>query len=1152
MRLSGFILDSYGPFRHCVLDFDPQPGRLNLLVAPNGRGKSVIRRALGDFLFDIPERTPMGFLHGMQQMRLQGRIAVDGAERLLVRRKGRGNTLADGADSAVAPEEYRRLIGAADRALFEQLFALDTGLLRKGAGELLESEGRLGQVLFAGGGGLGQVKSLLESLIARRDDIGRADRRQRSKPLWAALDSLEQAGRDLRDAALRPEEWRALEKRVADAQEQLDRLRRERAGTEAELDRIRLVRAVRPWLAARRAARMLLEGAADVPRLDAASEKSWRDGLTAHAQALSAAEATARHLEAQGEAPEEGPRDDPVVAAAASIEALADLRGVAAQAARDLPPVVARLEASEEAMARLRHELGWDAAVVLPPAPAVRGAKQRLSARPALAEKAVLAAREEAEAGRRLAAVLAERDALPAPADVSVLTAMAAALRGQGDPGRRVEAARDRRREAEAALREALAAIPDRVFSAGDLDGTVAPSAAALSAAETRLSDASAARKAAQAELDRLDRGIRSAQAELVAIMREASLPDPDALAAARAERDRLWALVHRAAFGPAGDAPVLAEATPLPIAFDRALHFADLVADALVAHSAQVAQSATLRERLAALRAEHGIAAGTLAAADADLEKAQAGLAELAVAAGAGQAVLPAALRAFLAARQVAVDRRAALARAAGDEAELAESLTLSGCRLAVALGRGAPALADLPGLLAEADRAIEAARDHQSRARELGERLATLQHDAAARAAEADRARAALAAWEDGWRGAAPVLSRPDGEAAEATLAALDLIEALRAAQTAAAEDHARSTKMRDTIAGFAAAVVSLARRLAPDLMEAPPGEAAMALAGRLTQAREIAAREDTRRKALREAASAAMAAREQAEVASRHLAALRTALRAADDDEAEIQLRRAHEVASAEANLAHVELQLRQLGRGEPLAELERLAEETHESEEAFAQLTARAAALSGELESGTAEWRSAGEARDQAARSVDAPAAAARRESARAALAVAAEEALLLHAAACLLKAGLERQREATESGLVRRIGAVFAGLTCADHAGVAVEENDRAPKLVALERDGVGRKQIEELSEGTRDQLYLALRIVALEEYAAAGPALPFIADDVLQTFDDARTRANLEALLGLSWHVQVIAMTHHPHVAEIAAGLPVHVMRLPD
>src|ERR1700686_254500 len=163
MRLSGFILNSYGPFRHCELAFDPAPGRLNLLVAPNGRGKSVIRRAIGDFLFDIPERSPMGFLHGTQQMRLQARIAGAGGERLLVRRKGRGNTLSDGGEVAVAPEAYRALIGAADRELFEQLFALDTTLLRNGGKDLLESEGRLGQVLFAGGGGLGRVKTLLES-----------------------------------------------------------------------------------------------------------------------------------------------------------------------------------------------------------------------------------------------------------------------------------------------------------------------------------------------------------------------------------------------------------------------------------------------------------------------------------------------------------------------------------------------------------------------------------------------------------------------------------------------------------------------------------------------------------------------------------------------------------------------------------------------------------------------------------------------------------------------------------------------------------------------------------------------------------------------------------------------------------------------------
>jgi len=102
-------------------------------------------------------------------------------------------------------------------------------------------------------------------------------------------------------------------------------------------------------------------------------------------------------------------------------------------------------------------------------------------------------------------------------------------------------------------------------------------------------------------------------------------------------------------------------------------------------------------------------------------------------------------------------------------------------------------------------------------------------------------------------------------------------------------------------------------------------------------------------------------------------------------------------------------------------------------------------------------------------------------------------------------------------------------------------------------MMALEADGLGRNPLDQLSEGTSDQLYLALRIAALENYAAAAAPLPFIVDDVLQTFDDTRTLATLQALLGLSAYVQVIALTHHPHVGNLAANLSqeaMHVIRL--
>ena len=49
----------------------------------------------------------------------------------------------------------------------------------------------------------------------------------------------------------------------------------------------------------------------------------------------------------------------------------------------------------------------------------------------------------------------------------------------------------------------------------------------------------------------------------------------------------------------------------------------------------------------------------------------------------------------------------------------------------------------------------------------------------------------------------------------------------------------------------------------------------------------------------------------------------------------------------------------------------------------------------------------------------------------------------------------------------------------------------------------------------DMSEGTRDQLYLALRLAYLEDYATRAEPAPFIGDDLFATFDDRRTENGL-------------------------------------
>ena len=73
-----------------------------------------------------------------------------------------------------------------------------------------------------------------------------------------------------------------------------------------------------------------------------------------------------------------------------------------------------------------------------------------------------------------------------------------------------------------------------------------------------------------------------------------------------------------------------------------------------------------------------------------------------------------------------------------------------------------------------------------------------------------------------------------------------------------------------------------------------------------------------------------------------------------------------------------------------------------------------------------------------------------------------------------------------------------------------------------------------------MSEGTRDQLYLALRLAYLEDYAGRTEPVPFIGDDIFQTFDDERTHAGVQALASAAGLFQPILFTHHLSVVAIA------------
>jgi hypothetical protein len=142
----------------------------------------------------------------------------------------------------------------------------------------------------------------------------------------------------------------------------------------------------------------------------------------------------------------------------------------------------------------------------------------------------------------------------------------------------------------------------------------------------------------------------------------------------------------------------------------------------------------------------------------------------------------------------------------------------------------------------------------------------------------------------------------------------------------------------------------------------------------------------------------------------------------------------------------------------------------------------------------------------------------------------------EHALLLVARHLVLEA--QRQNAQRAAPLLARASGLFQELTAGEYVKLALAREAGGAILIAEHRSGIDRTS-HELSAGTLDQIWLALRLAAVEDAAETTP-LPLLLDDVLVHFDDPRSAATLRTLARLSERVQVVLFTHHDHVLHLA------------
>lgn len=117
------------------------------------------------------------------------------------------------------------------------------------------------------------------------------------------------------------------------------------------------------------------------------------------------------------------------------------------------------------------------------------------------------------------------------------------------------------------------------------------------------------------------------------------------------------------------------------------------------------------------------------------------------------------------------------------------------------------------------------------------------------------------------------------------------------------------------------------------------------------------------------------------------------------------------------------------------------------------------------------------------------------------------------------------------------------------LTCGRYEQVRTPYGSH--ELVIHERGGSVR-QVSELSDGTREQLFLAVRMALIDMFAEQGIELPIVLDDICVNFDQVRTEAAVETLMEFAQTKQVLFFTCHNHLATLFEKQGIEATWLPN
>jgi uncharacterized protein YhaN len=1172
MRITGLHLLAYGHFTGCSLDFGAErslPPGLHVVYGHNEAGKSTTLRALSSVLFGYPHQIVDGFRHDAKDIAIGiDLLAADGRRLSFVRRRRGRNPLTGAGGSALDESAVEDFLGGVSQDVFEKVFALDHRRLREHAQALLADGGSLGFSLAEAGSGIAGLKGVLDKLKAERAGLFLA---AGSKPkLNQAITELGRLRKEARQFTVSPADYKSREKRILETEDELKALRGQRRDIESAIVRLQRISKNLPLRAEHRALTRRIDALDGVPVLPSGFAQS-RIKITTDVDAaradLDAARAAIGNLERRIAAVAV---DAAILKMAADIEGLAQRRPVIEKHEADIPRREAErdelLRRAESLMAQAELDGGrCDLAAQLPSAlkrKAIQSLAEEgkaLAIKRADAQKRAEAAARDLKKARERAAQTEE----PLPVD-ELSRALAAADRlGAGMTADIAKRARALERRTKA-LGEALTGLfPQGLAGAADvrpakdqdsqevadrvalLRGLAVPPEKTEARYAERLARIDRQINKARDEFERLNAELADIDRRIVDMKNVGDLATEDDVQAARRERDKGWDLVRslyiERTAGAQDEARRFAPDGRIAETYAAHVREADRMVDTLRARVKESTELAFRRRQAADLETKKVEASEALAVLDGERN---ALLAEWRAAWPAGLITVqsPGEMIDWLARRNAALAAADELAEERDAVRELVKRESDARRALAEALAEltGEPQGGSLDALRDRACSIIDAAAQAKSRYDKADADVRILSDRTLELDDEADRLGVRIGEWTDRWRKALADAGLPSGQTIEMAAATLDVINDLDGLKSKIDGLNHRAGAMRAECDAFADAVAGLAATL-PDVPSGAPVERCRWLEERLRTAR----RADAERRSLAEQLAIRTADRDRASErlsrSSAALGALCAQAGAADPAElAEIE-RRSDEKSAAVRERGQIETRVREDGDGRDVGALfdecddvpaDRIAADLVSHKADRDDLETRIEALVAERARLQAEFDSL-LGQDQAVDRVQAAAAV------EAEIEDAVEAYVDLTVQETLLRAAIDVYRDRNQGPILTRARDLFVQLTGGAYKGLRADV-EGGETILIVEDAARGSLELDALSDGTVDAVYLALRLAVVQEHNATREPLPFIADDLLLNLDNRRSEAALRTLADLARSSQVLLFTHHAHMVDLA------------